>query len=110
MPTPKFLADENVNLTAVTALREKVDIVSVQAVGMRGENDKELIKYARENNRTILTKDADFLREDKKGTSHTGIIFISEELRVGELIREVKKISLLYGREELQDTVVFLPI
>ncbi|KXA96165.1 hypothetical protein AKJ39_04970 [candidate division MSBL1 archaeon SCGC-AAA259J03] len=110
MPSPKFLADENVNLTAVTALEEEVDIVSVQAVGMRGEDDRELIKYARENNRTIVTKDADFLREDRKGTSHAGIIFLSEELQVGELIREVKKISLLYRGKELQDTVIFLPV
>lgn len=73
MSPPKFLADEHIDLAAARALKKEVDIASVQEVGIRRKDDKILIKYAREENRAIITKDTDFLKEDKKGNRLTRI-------------------------------------
>lgn len=79
--TVKFYTDEHVAASIVRQLREKgVDIVSCQEVGNLGIPDVEQLQYAVQQQRTVITGDADFLRLDSQwrneGKRHSGIIHI----------------------------------
>ncbi|MBI1935337.1 DUF5615 family PIN-like protein [Candidatus Woesearchaeota archaeon] len=86
----KFLADENIDLPAVKALKRLgVDIVSIHDVGMRGHEDEEILDFAKENERAIITQDTDFLRLHAKNFENAGIVFLTKPLDVSELIKEI---------------------
>jgi predicted nuclease of predicted toxin-antitoxin system len=56
-----FIADENFNNDIVRGLlRQKpdIDIVRVQDIGLSGAEDPELLAWAADNNRVMLTHDA----------------------------------------------------
>ncbi|MBI3051842.1 DUF5615 family PIN-like protein [Candidatus Woesearchaeota archaeon] len=105
----KFLADENVDLPAVRALKRLgVDIISVHDVGMKGYVDEGILNYAKENKRAVITRDSDFLRLDRKGAEHAGIMFLTEPLDASRLIKESQKIIMLF--DNLENTVVYIPL
>jgi predicted nuclease of predicted toxin-antitoxin system len=92
----KFLADENLEYSIISFLREKnVDIVAVRDI-MKGAPNSEIIKYALENNLIILTSDKDFgeltFRLQK---SNHGIIL----LRFSE-INTIEKAKILWAAIE----------
>jgi len=88
----KFLADENINLSAANVLKEAVDIVSTKDIAMLGKPDNEILASATKERRIIRTRDKDFLRLVKK-RKHYGIIFLTKELSVGLLIAELKQVN-----------------
>ncbi|MFO7968259.1 MAG: DUF5615 family PIN-like protein [Archaeoglobaceae archaeon] len=107
----KFLADEHIDTSAVDALKKiGIDISSVQELGMRGENDENLLTYAKENETVIITRDSDFLSLHTKGKEHAGILFISKPLSIGNTIREIEKVHLLFEPEHLRNRVIFIPL
>jgi predicted nuclease of predicted toxin-antitoxin system len=56
----KFLADENLEYSLISFLRERnIDVVAVRDV-MKGASDLKIIEYAFENNLLIITSDKDF--------------------------------------------------
>jgi predicted nuclease of predicted toxin-antitoxin system len=56
----KYLADESLEYTVVTFLREnKIDILAVREF-MRGATDSEIIEHAFKNELIIITSDKDF--------------------------------------------------
>jgi predicted nuclease of predicted toxin-antitoxin system len=71
-----FLADENLEYSVISYLREKnVNILAVRDI-LKGSTDSEILEYAFNNNLVIITNDKDFgeltIRLHK---SHIGIIF-----------------------------------
>lgn len=55
-----FLADENLEYSIISYLREKnINILAVRDL-MKGSTDTEIIEYALNNNRVIITNDKDF--------------------------------------------------
>lgn len=105
----KFLADENIDLPAVNALKRLgVDIVSISNVNMKGYEDEEILNYAKGNERAVITQDSDFLRLDSKGAEHAGIIFLTEPLDTSGLIREIQKIVMLF--DNLENTLIYIPL
>jgi len=56
----KFLADENLEYSIISFLREKnIDVVAVRDI-MKGVSDSKIIEYAFENSLVIITSDKDF--------------------------------------------------
>lgn len=107
----KFLADEHIELSIVTGLKElEIDIVSTDEIDRRGFKDTDILNYARESNRVLVTRDSDFLRLHAKGVKHNGIIFIPKFLPIGIIIEEIEKVSLLFETENLSNTVIFIPL
>ena len=56
----RLLADENFNVDIVRGLllrQPDLDIVRVQDVGLTGEDDLQVLAWAAENNRIVLTHD-----------------------------------------------------
>jgi predicted nuclease of predicted toxin-antitoxin system len=57
----KLLADENISPRVVTYLRHQgIDVFDVKETGLNGSTDDDLIRLAFNDNRYVLTHDADF--------------------------------------------------
>jgi len=72
----RFLIDENISpLVAEALLQQGYDIQHVREIGLRGQPDPEIMAYARNERRCLITLDEDFsdLRRYPLGT-HAGII------------------------------------
>lgn len=58
--TPRFLADENIDLALVLGLQRRVDdidIVRVQDVGLRTADDPEILRWAADEGRILISQD-----------------------------------------------------
>lgn len=78
VPTPdqKFLLDADMPKSSADVIRSLgLDIVDVRDIGMRAAKDKELINYALESNRIIITRDMDF-GEILRYPDHPGAIIL----------------------------------
>ena len=105
----KFLADEHIELSIVTGLKLiGIDAISVNEAGKRQSDDEEILRYAKENDRVIITRDSDFIKLHKKGAEHAGIVFISKFLDIGKVIGEIEKVSMLF--DNIENTLVFIPL
>jgi len=61
MTAPRFLADENLHGAIVRALKrrhEPIDLVRLQDTARRGAADPEVLQFAAEEQRIVLTHDA----------------------------------------------------
>ncbi len=107
----KFLADEHIELSVVNGIKSLgVDIESIDLLGKKGLDDRNILNFANENSEVVITRDSDFLRLHNKGMDHMGIIFIPTNLSIGEIIKEVEKISVLFDPADLQNTIIFIPL
>ncbi len=74
----KLLADENIPRKISIILRELgIDIIRLQDLGIRGISDRELINIANQHNKTILTRDSDFITSSLLSLAKNGVIYIS---------------------------------
>ena len=106
----RFLADEHVDIPAVTALKARgVDIISVEDANLRGCPDKDILALANKDQRVVVTRDKDFLRLART-ERHCGIIFLTRSLNVGDLIREIEKIIVIYKPKDLENAVFYIPL
>ena len=107
----KFLADEHIELSIVTGLKLiRIDIISVNEAGKRGSDDEEILSFAKENDRIVITRDSDFVKLHSKGIGHAGIVFIPKFLEIGKVIEEIEKVSMIFELEHIRDSVIFIPL
>ena len=105
----RFYADEHVKQAITAGVRRRgADIVTVQEVGLRGEDDEVHLAFAASTGRVILTQDTDFLRLHAAGNPHPGIVYAGSHLTVGEVIRGLMLIHDLLTPEEMANHVEFL--
>lgn len=107
----KFLADEHIELSIVTGLKLLgIDIVSINEARKRGYDDKEILSFAKENGRVVITRDSDFVKLHNKGIEHAGIVFIPKFLGIGKVIEEIEKVSMILKQEYIRNSVIFIPL
>ena len=107
----KFLADEHIELSIVTGLKFLgIDAISVNEADKRESDDEEILSFAKDNDRVIITRDSDFIKLHKRGAEHAGIVFISKFLAIGKIIGEIEKISMLFEPEHIKNTVIYIPL
>ncbi len=107
----RFLSDENIEFSITVALKRLgIDIVAIDETGNKGAGDKEILAFARENRRVVITRDSDFLKLHSKGAEHAGIIFIPDFLPIGVIVKEIERVSLLFNPEDIQNSVIFVPL
>jgi hypothetical protein len=91
----RWLADENFNndiLRALFRVNPELDIVRVQDVGLRGTGDEELLAWAADQNRVLLTHDVSTItayayRRALKGEPMPGVFEVSRRVTVRSAIR-----------------------
>jgi hypothetical protein len=114
----RLLADENFSGDIVRGLllrQPELDLVRVQDVGLFGADDPDILAWAAENDRIVLTHDvatmSDYAFERvAAGVKMAGVFILNDRFPIGIGIEEILLISECTEQEEWRDRVVHLPI
>jgi hypothetical protein len=114
----RLLADENFNGDIVRGLLLRypdLDVVRVQDVGIAGANDADMLAWAAENGRIVLTHDRASLPEYaferlREGKELSGVFLINDRYPVGDAIREILLLLTCSEQAEWKGRVVHLPL
>ena len=109
MPLP-LLCDEHIPHAIVEGLRRRgINVVTVQEIGLCSTRDEVIMARARQDGRTIYTRDADFLRLDKDGHKHRGILYHHAlAYSIAQAIQKVALACEVVSPPEMENRVKFL--
>src|SRR5947207_10068330 len=93
----RLLADENFNSDIVRGLllrQVDLDVVRVQDVGLTGAEDPDILAWAAENNRIVLTHDRATMSDHAyervaAGEGVAGVFILNDRFPVGRAIEEI---------------------
>jgi predicted nuclease of predicted toxin-antitoxin system len=114
----RLLIDENIDQRIIRGLKLRLphlDYLLVQKIRMSGIPDTELLRWAAQENRIIVTHDKNtmiphaehFLRI---GESMAGVIFVPNEMAIGRPISDLEMMVECYSETELKDRIEYLPL
>ncbi len=84
----RFYTDEHVASAVVHGLRQRgVDVLTVPDARLLSATDDEHLVRARTEGRVLFTQDPDFLRLHAAGAAHAGIVYASQGMSIGDIIR-----------------------
>ena len=114
----RWLADENFNGKIVRALLRRkpgLDIVRVQDVGLAGKTDPQVLTWAADAGRLILTHDVTTMTAfcyDRfaAGETTSAVFEVSRSLPIREVVEDIILISDYSDMEEWSGKVIFLPL
>jgi predicted nuclease of predicted toxin-antitoxin system len=110
---PRLLLDECVWAKLASNLRsEGFDALHVIEVGISGVQDDEILQYATDNGRAVLTFNVkDFILLAKQwyvsGKPHAGIV-VSNQLQHVELQKRIKRLLRKVSESDLANNLIFL--
>lgn len=114
----KLVSDEDFNNRIVRGLRRRLltlDIVRAQEAGLTGKHDTEVLAWAAQEGRLVLTHDfatmIDFAyRRLADGLEMPGVIAVPQTLPIGEAIAELAMLAECSLDAEWNKQVVFIPL
>lgn len=114
----KFLTDEDFDGRIYRGLLRRVpelDIVRVQDVGLRTLHDSEILAWAADDNRILLTHDVTTMTKYaaeriEKGLSVSGVFEVPQHLSIGEAVEELVLIAECSFENEWENQIRFLPL
>lgn len=94
MPGVRFLADEDFDNTIVRGVMRRlrnVDIVRVQDIGLSGRPDPEILAWAAEDGRILLTHDVSTMKSHayarvEQGLAKPGVFAAAQSLAIGVVL------------------------
>lgn len=115
---PRFLADENFNGSVVRGLLRRLpnlDIVTVQQSGLSGAEDPDVLAWAADHGRILLTHDVntvpDFVRERvAAGQPMPGVVEVPATLPIGRAIEELLLLAQCSLEGEWENQIVRVPL
>ncbi len=113
----RLLADVNFDFRIVQGLRRRIralDVVIAQDVGLDETEDPELLKWAADENRIVLSHDVNTMvgfAYERVGQSlrMPGLFVVEEQLALGRAIEDLKILILASAENEFDGQVVFIP-
>jgi len=112
----RFYFDVHVPAAIAEGLRRRdVDVLRAQEDGADRLPDNELLDWASELGRVLVSLDKDFTVEvaqrQRKLSTFTGVIRIrSDRIRVGVLVHELELIANAMEPEELANRITYVPL
>ncbi len=114
----RLLADENFNGDIVRGLllrQPELDIVLVQDVGLSGARDSDILAWAAENERIVLTHDratmTDYAYERMAaGQKMAGVFVLNDRFPVGNAIEEILLMAACSEQSEWSGRTVYVPL
>lgn len=114
----RLLIDENVDHRLLRGLESRLpqlDYVLVKQIGMSGFTDLELLRWAAQENRIIVTHDKKTMIPDAQhcvriGESMAGIIFVPKQMAIGRAISDLEIAVECLSQTEIRDRIEYLPL
>jgi len=114
----RLLADENFNGDIVRGLmlrQSDLDLVRVQDVGLASADDRDVLAWAAENNRIVLTHDratmSNYAYERVvAGEGMAGVFILNDRFPVGRAIDEILLLAVCTEQAEWSGRAVHVPL
>ena len=114
----RFVADENFNGHIINGLKIRnpsIDLVRVQDIGLANSPDSEILKWAADTGRIVLTHDLATMPVDaddrlNAGLPMPGLFLIPQSRETGAMIDELQLIIECSSAEEWEGKVRYLPL
>ena len=114
----RLLIDENFSHPVLHGVKSRLpdlDFVLVRQVGLGGAKDPVLLRWAAQNDRTILTRDRrtmpDFAAElIQLGEPMAGVIVVPQNMPIGRAIEELELVIACHSQEDFRDVIKHLPL
>ena len=112
----RFITDEHLPTALARALAAAgVDVVRIQAVGLRTASDPALLDWAAANGRVALSQDRSTLPDFANqrvaaGQPMPGVIVLRRGMSVGAAVAELLIVVGCGGPDDLRDQVLYLPM
>lgn len=114
----RFLADENFHGAVVRGLARKrsdLDIARAQDVGLTGVADDELLSWAAEQGRLVLTHDASTLtayawKRVREGLRMPGVVEVGQDVSLGQAISDLLLLAEASVEGEWEGQILYLPL
>lgn len=114
----RFLSDEDFNRRILRGLRRRLpalDVVRVQDVGLITRPDTEVLEWAANENRVILTHDITTMSKyafDRvnQNLPMPGVIEVAQNVSIGEAIEDLILIAECSLENEWHNQVLYIPL
>jgi hypothetical protein len=115
---PAYLTDENFNFIIIDALLLKVpaiDIIRVQSVGLLAAPDPEVLAWAADHGRILMTHDVDTMPKYAYSRARrlqpmAGVIVVSSLLSIGRAVEDIQILHECISDAEWQHRVEYVPL
>jgi len=109
MAAIRYYLDEHIAGAVAQGLRRRgIEVLTLSEADMLGASDEEHITFAREESRTIVTHDEDFLRLAARAPDHAGVVYLPQRRSIGETVRGLVLIADVLGAEGMWGHIEFL--
>jgi predicted nuclease of predicted toxin-antitoxin system len=116
--SPRFLADENIDPDLVLGLRRRVDdidVLRVQDVGLRTVGDPEILQWAADQGRILISHDLKTIpgfagERLVAGLPMPGVILLRSSLSIAQGIDEIASIAGASDAGEWNNQIAYLPL
>lgn len=115
---PRFLADENIDTDLVLGLRRRVDdidVLRVQEVGLRTVGDHEILHWAADKGRILISHDLKTIpgfavERLLAGLPMPGVILLPPSLSIAQAMEELAAIAGATDADEWNNQIAYLPL
>ena len=110
MSTPvRYFTDEHVAKAVAASLQKRsIDVLTLTEAGLLGADDGDLLVFARQEGRVVVTQDQDFLRIAARERDHPGIVYAPQGRSIGEMARMLDLLTQVSSAEEMSGRVEFI--
>ena len=116
--TPRFLADENIDPDLVLGLRRRVDdvdIVRAQDAGLRTVDDPEILQWAADDGRILISHDLKTMpgfagERVAAGLPMPGVILLRSTLPLADALEQLAAVAGASAAEEWNNQIAYLPL
>jgi predicted nuclease of predicted toxin-antitoxin system len=114
----RLLIDENFNYRILRGLKSRLlqlDLISVRQIGLVGAKDPTLLRWAAQNDRTMLTHDRKTMSAYAEQLLHraepmAGVIIVPKKMAIGRAIEDLELIIACHSQEEFRDRIEYLAL
>ena len=106
----RFHLDEHVDHAIASGLRQRgIDVTTTTDAGLLSSSDERHIAFALDQDRVLVTHDADFLRIHAAAPEHAGIVYCrTGMLTIGQIIAGLVLIHDCLSPDDMRRQVEFL--
>ncbi len=114
----RFLIDENFNHRILRGLKRAlpgIDYIIAQSAGLKGHRDPEVLSWAAENGRILVTHDLKTIpkhayERGRAGLPMPGVLAVPDSLPIRNAVEDLVLVAECCTEAELENVVLYLPL